>query len=910
MKLKTLFLILSTILTGDLIGQDNYKIVFSYKDLTFKDFAEKAESLLPVKFYYKENWVTGLKLSDYNGCKTLPCVLDSLFRGRQLRYFIDDSGNVVVTGNYSVRNISTLSENETNVNLPVDRSPDTGSNLKQEILNLVIGNPADRNLRGDVVISGYVLNEATKEPVTGANIYVKKLSAGTITNATGYYSFTLPRGFHQIQVSFIGMTEKMINLNLCGTGQMNVDMHPNTVLLNEVIVSTQKNNVLDRLQTGAEKINILTVRLLPTSMGESDIMKSLIFIPGVKSVGEGSAGFNVRGGSADQNLILLYGAPVYNSSHFFGFFSAVNSSLIQDVTLYKGGIPSRYGGRISSVLDIESKEGNGRNFLGNAGISPITTSLMVEGPIKNDTLTYIFTGRTTYSNWIFGLLKDTSLHNSRASFYDLNGKLTYKPDKKNKIDLSSYFSNDYFRFASNTLYNYSNSIIALKWQHFFNNKFYSNISINNSFYKYDITNNDVQTDAYILSHKINSSGLKADFTRTAGKNEINFGLDMTRYSVSPGSYHPASDSSLVITDIIKKENGYEAALYIEDKLTIARFLSVNAGIRMSSFFSIGPKTIYTYSPDFSRSNSTITDTLVFNPGKIVRSYAGPEFRASLNFRISDRNSLKINYNRTRQYLHLLSNTTSISPTDTWKLCDYYLKPAVGDQYAVGFYQLLFKGGYETSAEIYYKEVKNMVDFKGGSSLIMVENIEQMMINVKGKAYGIELSLKKSEGKLRYSLAYTYSRTLVKSTGKFKDEMINSGNWYPANYDRPNDLIVMFQYLYSRRLSFMADYTYSTGRPVTYPLSTYRIRNILLVQYSDRNKYRIPYNSRLDISCKVSGNLRTNKIAHPNLIFSVYNLLGRENPYSVYFKKEDQVYKGYLLSVFGRAIPSVTFNFDF
>ena len=285
-------------------------------------------------------------------------------------------------------------------------------------------------------------------------------------------------------------------------------------------------------------------------------------------------------------------------------------------------------------------------------------------------------------------------------------------------------------------------------------------------------------------------------------------------------------------------------------------------------------------------------------------------RASLNFRLSDKNSLKINYNRTRQYIHLLSNSASISPTDTWKMCDYYLKPEVGDQYAIGFYQMFFRGKYETSVELYYKEIRNMVDFKGGSTLTMVENIEQYLINTRGKAYGLELSLKKTEGKVRYSIGYTYARTFVKSLGEFKEEVVNAGNWYPANYDRPNDLIVTFNYLYSRRLSFSADYSYSTGRPITYPLSTYRIRNILFVQYSDRNVFRIPDYSRLDVSCKISGSLRTNKIAHPNLTFSVYNLLGRENPYSVYFKKVNQVYKGYLLSVFGRAIPSVTLNFDF
>jgi hypothetical protein len=331
---------------------------------------------------------------------------------------------------------------------------------------------------------------------------------------------------------------------------------------------------------------------------------------------------------------------------------------------------------------------------------------------------------------------------------------------------------------------------------------------------------------------------------------------------------------------------------------------------MSSFYSFGPQKVYIYSPEFTKSGSTITDTLNIRNGKVISNYAGPELRASLNFRIADKNSIKINYNRTRQYIHLLSNSTSISPTDTWKLCDYYLKPEIGDQIAIGFYKMLFKNSIETSAELYYKEIKNMIDFKGGSTLTMVDDIEQYMINVKGKAYGLELAIKKEAGKVRFNLSYTYSRTFVKSISSLREEIINSGSWYPANYDRPNDLVITFHYLYSRRLSFSADYTYSTGRPITYPVSTYRVNNILMVNYSDRNQFRLPDYSRLDISFKVSGNLRTHKIAHPSLTFSVYNLFGKENAYSVYFEKVGYVIKGYKLSVFGRAIPSVTFSFDF
>lgn len=691
---------------------------------------------------------------------------------------------------------------------------------------------------------------------------------------------------------------------------MNVEMKSTLIPMKGVIVSAQKNLTLQRFEVGAEKINIASFRLMPTSLGESDLQKSILLIPGVQSVGEGSAGFNVRGGSADQNLILLSGAPVYNSSHFFGFFSAINSDIIKDVTLFKGGIPSRYGGRISSVLDIDLKEGNRKEFAGNAGISPVTTHFMIEGPLIKDTLTFIFTARTTYSNWIFGLIKDPSLHNSRASFYDMNGKITYSLNKKNKIDFSSYLSHDAVRFYGTRTYSYNNNISGLKWQHFFSSKFFSVFSLNNSFYRYDISEMNIPAEAYLLSHSVNTTKLKADFNWFSGKHELNYGIDISRYSVLPGSLQPEGDSSLTIPEIIERERAYEGSVYLDDKFSLTKFLSVNIGMRVSSFFSLGPQSVYTYSPVFSKSNSTITDTLGFRSGEITSKYAGPELRVSLNFRLSDRSSVKVNYNRTRQYIHLLTNTTSISPTDTWKLCDYYIKPQVGDQLGAGFYKMLFKNRYETSAEIYYKEIKNMVDYKGGSTLTMVENIEQNLIDARGKAYGLELAIKKTEGKLRYSLGYTFARAFIKSQGHFQEEIVNSGKWYPANFDKPNDLVITLNYLYSRRISLSGNYTWSTGRPITYPIASYYVNGVTLIHYSDRNKYRIPDYSRLDVSIKISGNLKSHKIANPNWTFSVYNLLGRKNVYSVYFKKEGIHVNGYKLSVFGRAIPSVTFSFDF
>ncbi|MDP4222195.1 MAG: TonB-dependent receptor [Bacteroidota bacterium] len=910
MKLRLQLFILLLFVSRTLTAQEELKITWDYRDLSFREFVSKAESSLNLKFFYKDEWVEDLKPGNFPGFTSLTDLLNNLFRDKSLFYFIDESGNLIITKNFAVKLSEAAQGDEKDFMAPTEYYDSKDKEKLSGNIFLDIGNPADRYKPGNVTISGYVTNRDTKEPVPGVTVYIQKLSIGTISNQYGYYTLNLPRGVHLLQFSFIGMKEKQINLNLYGTGELDVEMNSMLIPLKETTISAQKNVIFQRYEVGVEKVNISSFRLLPTSMGESDIIKSVLLIPGVQSIGEGSQGFNVRGGSSDQNLILLYGAPVYNSSHFFGFFSAVNPDIIRDVTLYKGGIPSRYGGRISSVLDITSKEGNRKEFAGNAGISPITTHLMVEGPIKKDTCTYIFTGRTTYSNWVLGLISNAALKKSRASFYDFNGRITYDFNKNNKIELSSYLSHDSFRFNTDTVYSYNNSIFAIRWRHFFNSRFFSLISVNNSNYRYDVTSTKNPTEGFSLSHSINSTGLKADFNWFLGRNELNYGFDANRYAVIPGKFMPVGDSSLVVPRELETEKAIETGLYVDDKFIVNDFMSINAGIRFSSYFAIGPRSFPLYDPDYSRSRSTIIDTVTFNSHQLYRTYAGPEFRASLNFRTSPKSSFKINYNRTRQYLHLLTNTTSISPTDTWKLSDYYLKPQIGDQYAVGFYQMLFGSKIESSVEVYYKEIRNMVDFKGGTNLIMDENIEKDLVNVKGKAYGLELSLKKNEGRIQWNLGYTYSRTFLKSIGRFSDEIINNGGWFPANFDRPHDLVATFNFLFSRRFSFSSNYTWSTGRPITYPVATYYMGDVLLVHYSERNKYRLPDYMRLDISLTLSGNLKSHKIANPHWIFSVYNLLGRQNVYSIYFKNENNTVTGYKLSVFGKAIPSVSFNFDF
>jgi hypothetical protein len=910
MRLRLLIFILILSSWINLASQENNWCAAKYNGYSFKEFVASTQSLMKIRFYFKDDWVQDIIIGEYPVDYTLNQLLNDLFNETSLFYFIDKRGNVILTKDFAIRTSDNKSADDSDFIPPTDYSATINNKQNTAVKFFEIGNPAGRYNEGKATIIGYITNSETKEPLAGVTVFNPKLTTGTISNELGYYSLTLPRGIHTLQFSFIGMREETINLNLFGNGELNLEMESTLIPLKETVISAQKGMILKRFEIGVENINLTSFKLSPTSLGESDIVKSILLIPGVKSVGEGSAGFNVRGGSADQNLILLYDAPIYNVSHFFGFFSAVDPKIIKNATLYKGGIPARYGGRISSVLDIGTINGNRQEFKGSAGISPVTTQIKLEGPLIKDTLSYLLTTRTTYSDWIFNLMNDPTLNKSKASFYDFNLKIAYDKNRWDRMEFASYVSHDNFRFGTDSLFRYNNYIYSIRWRHIFNNRLFSTFIFNNSSYKYDISGNMDKPESFILSHSINSHDFKADINWLPGINEINFGIDLRRYHTLPGSYLPAGSSSLVTPDYIQRERAVEGSLYAENKFKLREFLSVNIGLRISSYFAIGSGKSYIYRPGFSKSLSTIIDTINFGKKKLSKTFWGPEPRISFNFRTSATNSVKINYNRTRQYMHLLSNTTSISPTDTWKLCDYNVKPQVGDQIGIGFYQVFSNSSIEASAEVYYKKIQNMADFKGGAKLLMNEIIEQDIINVEGKAYGLELILRKSQGKLLFSIGYTYSRTFIRNLNSFKEEIINDGKWFPSNFDKPNDLEVTLNYIFSRRFSCSANYTLSTGRPVTYPVATYYLYDDLLVHYSDRNKYRVPDYSRLDISLNIAGSLRLHKIANPNWTFSVYNLLGRNNIYSVYFKREGDDIKGYQLSVFARAIPSVTFSFDF
>jgi hypothetical protein len=583
--------------------------------------------------------------------------------------------------------------------------------------------------------------------------------------------------------------------------------------------------------------------------------------------------------------------------------------MIEDVTLYKSGIPAKYGGRVSSVMDIMLKEGSKEKFNVSGGISPLTGRLMIEGPLIKKKASFILSSRATYSDWILKQLNNIQLQKSSASFYDMQGLITVDVNDKNSVSLSGYLSNDYFDYYKESAISYSNFSSTFKWKHTYNSRFSSQFSGIISNYNYQQNSTKDSLTFYALKYKLNQRILRADFTyRPAERHRVDFGLDAISYSLYPGNQQPVGKYSEILSKQLETENALEPSLYISNEFDISPRLLISGGLRFTLFTSFGPRTQLIYNENTPRSLENIVDTVSYSQGEVIQTYPGLEFRFSSRFVLTPDLSVKAGIQRNYQYLHMISNTTSMTPTDIWKLSDNYITPQRGDQFSLGIYKNINSKAIETSVEGYYKIIKNILDYKGGAELLMNDHLETDIINGNGKAYGVEFMIKKQLGMLTGWVSYTYSRVLLKVDGRFEEEKINGGNYFPANFDKPHDLKVVANAKFFRRFNFTTNFVYNTGRPITYPVAYYNFLNINRVFYSARNEFRIPDYLRLDFAATINGNLKAKKLNHSSLTFTVYNALGRRNPYSIFFKAEDGVVKGYQMSIFGQPIFMVTYNF--
>jgi hypothetical protein len=899
-------------------AQTSVRISGKFDSVSATSFFRQIEERAPYFFYYDSTQLDSVVVNVTAQDLTLNDLLKQAFQNSDIQFAIDAQNRVFIT-----KKITLITSLPPNFFKPTDSlqsvdhtqaltSSKAGNKRNTILENRIyeVGIKTNTIKQGKATVSGYVRNIKTGEPVINASVFVDSLNRNVVSDQNGYYSLALPTGRYKLNVQSLGMDDENYNVVVYGDGALDFELKEHVALLKEVVISTQKVANINRVQMGVERLNIEAIKTVPTVFGEADIIRAVTTLPGVKTVGEASTGLNVRGGSADQNLVLMNGATIYNPSHFFGMFSAFNPEIVKDIELYKSSIPAKFGGRLSSVLDIGLREGNKKDITGSAGIGLVTSRFNIEGPLVKNKTSFILGGRSTYANWLLKMLPHP-YNDSKASFYDANVVVSHRMNPKNDLYFTGYISNDRFNLASDTTYGYRNLNFNLRWKHQFSTKLLSYFSVGSDQYQYEVNSKENKVNAYKLTFDINQLNLRSDFSYSLNSDHnLEFGFNTIRYNLHPGSFQPNSEQSLVTPDVVPNEQAFESAAFFSDRYTVSTKLSLNGGIRYSVFNYLGPQSVNSYAPGSPKDESTITGTKNYGAGKIINTYHGPEYRFSARYAFSLSFSVKAGFNSQRQYIHMLSNTTAIAPTDIWKLSDPNIKPQQGNQVSIGFYKNLKSNTVETSVELYYKKIRDYLDYKPGAKLILNHHVETDVINTRGKAYGAELMIKKTSGKLNGWIGYTYSRILLQMDDSTISAPVNGGRWYPANYDKPHDVTVVGNFKVNHRFSLSMNVTYSTGRPITLPIGRFYYAGSQRVLYADRNSYRIPDYFRTDFAMNIDGNYKVKQKTHNSWTIGVYNLTGRRNAYSVYYLSENGLVKGYKLSIFGSAIPFVNFNIRF
>lgn len=748
-------------------------------------------------------------------------------------------------------------------------------------------------------VNGNVSDAKTGETLIGASVkLIGPVSAGGITNAYGFYSLNVTDGNYEVSVSFIGYKTVQKTVELSKDTRLNFTLEEDNQLDEVVISATKKNENVSSPQMGLQKINVREINNVPVLLGERDILKTLQLLPGIKSAGEGNSGFYVRGGSTDQNLILLDEAPVYNASHLLGFFSTFNSDAIKDVSVYKGGMPAQYGGRLASVLDIKMNDGNRKEFTAEGGIGLISSRLKVEGPIVKDKGSFMVSARRTYLDAFFKLSSDSSINKNTLYFYDINAKANYQLDEKNTLYLSGYFGRDKLGLAETFGFNWGNATVTLRWNHLYSNKLFSNTSLIYSNYNY-VIQNFMEDNNFEVNSSIKDFNLKQDFEYSlSNDHNLKFGVNLIHHTIAPGKL-TSDERSSVNETTYENRKGLESAIYISDEWAVNERLNLVYGLRLSGFSLLGPGNFKTYDAE----GNTI-QTKSYKSGAFVKNYLNLEPRFSASYQLNTVSSLKGAYTRNVQNIHLMSNSTSTSPTDLYIMNSNNVKPEIADQVALGYFRNFNEDKYEFSAEIYYKQMQNQIEYRSGTDLRGNGNVEADLLYGDGRAYGIELFFKKRFGKFNGWIGYTFSRT------ERQFDAINEGKWFYAKQDRTHDLSLVGIYKAGPRWTFSSVFVYNTGNAVTYPSGKYQVNGRTAFYYKEKNGYRTPAYHRLDIAATLEG--KPGKKLQSSWSFGIYNLYNRQNAFSIDFKDDPddatrtQVVRTTLFGI----IPSVTWNFKF
>ncbi|MDL2141349.1 TonB-dependent receptor plug domain-containing protein [Flavobacterium tructae] len=895
------------------IYSQDQKISINYNNINRIEVLKKIEASTNYKFYFQKEWIDNNVLisGDYSN-KAIQDVLSKIFEDTDLNFFITKN-KVILTKN-SIIYDKFQNDKVKAGNIPIffQQYDSVKKNKTDQAAPIaLIGKESIDSETDFYTISGYITDLKDGKPLADITVKAKNTTATTVTNAQGFYSLKLPVGLATIEIESLLYNNTARKIMIYSDGTLDFPIIEKINQLKEVLVKGKNSQNIRTAITGVTTIEAEGVKTVPLVLGERDVLKIALTIPGIKTAGEGSSGFNVRGGKEDQNLMLLDNGTIYNPAHLFGFFSSLNPYTINKVDIYKGGIPSEFGGRLSSVFDITSKNGNTEKFSGEGGIGPVTSNLTASIPVVKGKASLLLGGRATYSDWILKTLDDENLKNSQASFYDLFAKYSHKINKNNTVEGTAYYSKDKYTITPDSLYQYSNRLISLKWKHAFNEKNNSELNVSNSEYKFSIDYESVNPESFIFKYKINETQASLKFnSELNSKHKFTYGISSKLYNVSPGELSPDGETSIVTPIKVDDEKGLESALFFSDKFKITEKLLLDVGARYSLYAALGASTQKIYKEDVPKTPSTVVEEKTYGNNKVITTYGGFEPRLALRYIFDESLFVKAGFDKNYQYIHLLTNNTTQSPTDTWKLSDLNVKPQSGLQYSLGIFKKLDYKDIELSLEGYYKTSKNILDYKVGANLLLNKDLETELLQGNGKAYGVEFLLKKSTGRLNGWLGYTYSRTFIKLDSKFNDEKVNNGAYFPTNFDKPHDVSIVMNYKFTHRYSFSSNFVYQTGRPITYPIGKYNYNGAEYTLYSDRNKYRIPDYYRLDIGLNIEGNHKIKKLAHSFWNISIYNVLGRNNPYSIFFVTKEGQVKAYQTSIFSVPIPTITYNFKF
>jgi len=887
-----------------------------FRNISFAEFCDTVFHQTNVNIYYRGVWVNNLNVTLDSDSITVLSAVRQVIAGSDLEVSVWHNNLVILPRiklltelpayEQFIKTDNTIGQKELAITETEERYI-TGR--KPGVIQIItIGRTGANTGDSKAKVLGRVLDEETGEPMNFVTIYISETKTGTVTDVNGFFNIALTPGKYNVLIEYLGYEKGKYLLEILSDGNFAVKMKKAAIELKEVVVSGERQADIRTTDPGLDRMLMKSVRGLPMMMGERDILKVSVTLPGIVSAGEGSAGLNVRGSGSDQNAFYINRIPIYNTSHLFGFFPAFNSDIIKDLSIYKGHIPAQYGGRLASVFNITTRQGNRKRFTAHGGISPITGNIVLEGPLKKDISSFLFSARSSYSDWILSSIKDPVISASNANFNDFSGGVNWDI-QKTQVSLFLYRSYDHFRLADINSYSYSNSGASLILGHNFTNSLRGEVAFISSKYAFSTIDKQEISSAYEHGYKMDHYETRINFKQLLSqKNSLEYGADFILYKLDRGEVLPYGEKSLRSKVALGTDKGIESSLFISDSYDVTTRMNLILGIRYTMFTPVGPVTTYKYTLGAPRDLRYIEDTLTFGKNKAVRWYHEPDIRAALNIETDKEGSIKLSFNQMHQNLFMLNTTTTMAPDAQWKLADYHLLPSKSNQISLGVFRTLPKNGLETSVEVYYKRTYNYSEFKDGADFLKNPLVETSVLQGDHKAYGIEFYIKRSRRKLEGWLSYTWSRSLIQVNGDHSWSRINNGEAYPANFDIPHSLNVVLNYYFTRRIFFSSIFTYQTGKPITYPESVYYINGAPYLDYSKRNAYHIPDYLRADFSLTLEGDLRKNKFLHNSFILNLYNAAGRKNPYSVYFKTENGRISSYQYSVIGVPILTATWIF--